>query len=220
MLDPETMPFPLVTSRIVIGGRAWQITAVQNQEALLDAVDTLENMPYGFLLWESAIGLGRYLAANPALVADRQALELGCGVGLVGLIARRLGARVRQTDHQPGVLALARRNAAQNAVHGIEQFLADWRHWEHTERYDLLLGADILYERAMHPYLERIFRANLAPQGALLLSDPVRPQALEFTSQLEKAGWSIALETIEVQLEESGRQNRAVEVALWIGTLP
>src|SRR5579871_2173326 len=102
MLDPETMPFPLVTSRIVIGGRAWQITAVQNQEALLDAVDTLENMPYGFLLWESAIGLGRYLAANPALVADRQALELGCGVGLVGLIARRLGARVRQTDHQPG----------------------------------------------------------------------------------------------------------------------
>ena len=223
--------YPLETMAMTIGGRDWHIRAVQDQDYLLDVADTLENVPYGFLLWESAIGLAQLLAEQPALVAGKRVLELGAGVGLAGLMAAALGAQVWQTDHQPDALALAQVNAdahgyAQaNGYSGIEQFLADWRTWQHTECYDVILGADILYERAMYAYLEPIFQQNLAPGGCLLLADPCRPQALEFAAHLEKHGWHFELSTCPVTLPATAEQpgkskkkaNQAVEVALLIG---
>src|ERR1051326_2047479 len=108
--------FPLVTSEISVGGRTWRVTAVQNQDALVEAVDTLEHMPYGFLLWESAVGLAQLLAEEPERVAGKRVLELGCGVGFPGMVARWLRADIWQTDHQRGALKLAEQNALQNAV--------------------------------------------------------------------------------------------------------
>ena len=52
---------------------------------------------------------------GPALV-NRRILELGCGVGLPGIVARKLGANVIQTDHDALALALSRHNAALNRV--------------------------------------------------------------------------------------------------------
>lgn len=204
---------PLVTTDVTAGESVWQIAAVQNQDALLDAAMDMEHFPYGLLLWESAVGLARALAAQPEQVAGKRVLELGCGAGLPGLAARSLGAEVWQTDHQEDALTLARINAQQNGIVGIGCFRADWRLWSHTQTYDLLIGADIFYERAMHFYLEAIFHRNLAPGGTLLIADPCRPQALEFAAVLEKKGWCITMETQMVTLAEAN--SRPVEVVLW-----
>jgi len=67
----------------------------------------------------------------------------------------------------------------------------------------------------MYFYLEQIFQHCLAPGGHLLLSDPGRPQALEFAAHLEKHGWFMDMETRTVLLEEQGQENRPVDVALW-----
>lgn len=212
--------FPLVTAEILIGERLWKVTAVQNQDALLDNADELEHFPYGFLLWESAVGLARHLAAHPELVAGKRVLELGAGVGLPGLVARSLGAEVRQTDHQPGALSLIRINAFDNGLPPPETFLGDWRDWTHTPRYDVVLGADILYERAMHFYLETLFPRCMAPGGTLLISDPGRPQALEFVAKQERAGWRFGIGTQSVTLTENARVGRPVEVVLLTGQTP
>jgi len=201
---------PVITAEVPIRDRNWQVRAVQNEESLLDALEDLQLMPYGFLLWESAIGLSRHLTA--AQVKGKHVLELGCGVGLPGLIAADLGGDVWQTDHQPGVLTLARENARINNVSGIHQFTADWRDWRHSDRYDVLIGADILYERAMHFHLRQIFEQNLAPGGTLIVSDPGRQQSVEFMSDLEKSGWSISMETLPVSLAHEGPDARVVEV--------
>lgn len=191
---------PLTTWALNIAQRTWQITAVQNQDALLDAAAQLEHIPYGFLLWESAIGLAHWLVEQVAAVPGKRILELGAGVGLPGLVASTLGAQVWQTDHDTHALALAAHNADQNGVAGITSVLADWCAWDHGAQYDLLIGADILYERAMHPYLEAIFQRNLAPGGQLLLTDPCRPQAFEFATHLENRGWRFAVASRPVQL--------------------
>jgi predicted nicotinamide N-methyase len=208
---------PLVTVEVPIGDRIWRVLAVHNQDALLEVADQLAHIPYGFLLWESAVALADWLAGRPAEIAGRRVLELGAGMGLPGLVARSLGAVVCQTDHEPHTLQVAAVNAAQNEVTGIHQFVADWRDWEHTEQYDLLIGADILYERAMHRHLEPIFRRNLAPGGQLLLADPSRPQALDFVAGLEKRGWQFEITMQTITLPPPYREGKAVNVALLSG---
>jgi predicted nicotinamide N-methyase len=204
---------PLETSDITIGERDWQITAVASPDALLDSAEDFEHFPFGLMLWESSIGLARHLAARPDVVVGRSVLELGAGVGFTGIVVRSMRAAVWQTDHQKGALQLAHHNAVQNGVTGIECFQADWRSWTHTGRYDILIGADITYERATHFYLEEIFDRNLAPSGAILLSDPGRPQSLEFAARLEDKGWHISMDTQPVALESS-QASGPVEVTI------
>ncbi|NJN83872.1 MAG: hypothetical protein HC802_17425 [Caldilineaceae bacterium] len=63
---------PMQTFALEIGRRTWQITAACDQDPLLDFADALENVPYGFLLWESALGLARHLVAIPKKCAARR----------------------------------------------------------------------------------------------------------------------------------------------------
>ena len=213
----EFQDLSLADAGIEIGGRNWTVRAVANQDALLEANVDYERFPFGLLLWESAVGLARHLAERPERVRGRRVLELGAGVGLAGIVAQGLGATVWQTDHQPDALAFAQLNAANNGLRPLRRFLADWRHWNHTSRYPVLLGADILYERAMRPHLAEVFRAALEPGGTLLLADPGRPQAIEFIAQLETDGWKFEVDTQNVLLSGEGRDNRPVEVAIYTG---
>lgn len=206
--------FPLETVIIPIGSRNWQITCVTDQDALLDGVNEVEHVPYGFLLWESAVALACWLVECSDSIQSKRVLELGAGVGLAGLMARHLGADVWQTDHRGDVLRLAQENARQNGVLLPHQFTADWRNWDHTPKYDFILGADILYERAMHRHLFPIFHTNLASGGTLILTDPSRPQALELIARLEDEGWHVDIAIHTIRLPLPGRENKAVDVAL------
>lgn len=182
---------PLATFDLDVAGRRWSIRAVRDQDALLDAAEQFAHVPYGLLLWESAVSLARALAERPTLCRGRSVLEIGCGVGLAGIVAAGLGGNVVQTDHEPAVLALAAANAEQNGITGISQRLADWRAWPLSERFDLVLGADVLYEAAMHDAVARVIDASLAPGGTVLLADPGRPNTLPFLGALERKGWRV-----------------------------
>lgn len=205
---------PLEEITLTLPSREWRLTVARDQDALMNVAEDLDHFPYGFLLWESAIGLARYMEAHPERVRRRRVLELGAGLGFAGLVARSLGAQVWQTDHLPLTLALARLNAKKNDIEGIEQFVADWRNWEENTQYDVLLGADILYEKQMHWHLDMVFQRALAPHGILLLGDPQRAQAFQFITQLENQGWHFDIEMMRVS-KEGGMAD--MEVAIYVG---
>ncbi len=183
---------PLVTHEIDIAGRDWQIQAVADQSSLTAVADEFRHFPFGLLLWDAAPVLAGALAARGTSLAGTSVLELGAGVGLVGLVSRACGAQVRQTDHGLEALALCQANARRNGLDGIEWALADWTDWREPERFDLIVGSDILYEPELHAPVLAILAGNLASGGRVLLSDPGRTTTPRFLAALEAAGWQIA----------------------------
>lgn len=155
----------------------------RSSEALLDehAFEHDEFMPYWAELWPSGVQLARVLSGR-ALHGAR-VLELGCGLGLPSLVAARCGARVLATDWSRAALALLQRNAAAAGV-ALQTDHVDWRSADallQRAPFDLVLAADVLYERRNVALLLR-----LLPQltDEVWLADPDRDFAQAF---LERA---------------------------------
>jgi predicted nicotinamide N-methyase len=196
---------PLVRQELAIGGRVWIIESVTDQDALIQQIQTeeqLENFPYGLILWPAAIALAELLSRLP--LKNKRVLELGAGVGLAGLVAASHGAIVTQTDYLDHLLTLARHNAALNQLSSITTCIGDWRDWpEDLTDFDLVIGSDILYERAMHPSL-----ATLLPKlgKEILIADPIRPQAADFLAARRAENWQIQTKRETISLENKPRE--------------
>jgi predicted nicotinamide N-methyase len=197
VLHTSTGEYPLHESRLGLAGHEWTVlhtgvvlTFDDEQRFLRDLRDLL---PYGVALWPAAIALANDVAARPDAFRGKRILELGAGTGLPGIVAASLGGRVVQTDRHEMPMSVCRRNGELNGAPSIEYRLADWAAWTDTERYDWIIGSDILYGATMHPHLRHIFEANLAPGGRILLSDPFRAPSLGLLESLEADGWSVSL---------------------------
>lgn len=188
---------PLYEYHAPLAGRAYRILhtgavlTFEDEQHLLSERET--RLPYGLALWPAAIALAHEIAARGDEMRGRRILELGAGTGLPGIVAASLGASVVQTDRQQAALHLCRVNAERNGVQGVEHRLVDWAAWTDDTRYDWIIGSDILYAAAMHPYLTRIVESNLASGGRVLFADPFRRASMALLESLEAAGWRVAL---------------------------
>jgi predicted nicotinamide N-methyase len=145
-------------------------------------------LPYWSVLWRSGMALGRELAQSGPLTGTR-VLELGCGLGVPSLVAARAGATVLATDEDPEALELIERNARQNGL-AVATELADWGAAEALVArgpFDLVLAADVLYERASGARL-----LSLLPRLAsdVWLADPGRAAARELLESALRE-WSV-----------------------------
>jgi len=134
--------------------KLWLIDA-RNMDRAFSPEETrriLDEPPYWSFCWASGLAMARYLAERPEWVRGKRILDFGAGSGVVGIAAARAGAReVVACDLDPLALQACRANAALNQVElGYSQdFFA-----EH-DRFDLILVADVLYDRANLPLLDR-----------------------------------------------------------------
>jgi 2-polyprenyl-3-methyl-5-hydroxy-6-metoxy-1,4-benzoquinol methylase len=117
------------------------------------------------------------------------ALEIGCGLGLGGLVALSRGLRVRFTDYDEAPLRFIVRSAAENGF-PPEAFTTgrlDWRDLP-GERFPIILGADVLYERRLIPLVADLLARLLEPDGLALIAGPYRVATVAFDSALRARG--------------------------------
>jgi predicted nicotinamide N-methyase len=153
------------------------------------AVEWAPLAPYWSVLWRSGVALAREL--DSVALRGLRVVELGCGLAVPSLVAARAGAAVLATDADPEALALVARNARANGVR-LETAAVDWAEPDELVArapFDLVLAADVLYERAGVAQLLSLL-PRLAPEA--WLADPGRPAAGAF---IEEAGRRWPVET-------------------------
>lgn len=185
---------PLARRTLRVGPQLVEIEASVDQSALLVATEGRDILPFGLLLWEAAIALGETIAERDLTGLD--VLELGCGVGLPGIVAARAGARVLMTDIDMLALEIAARNVRANGVDSRVTFDApNWRTWAPVNRFDMILGADIVYDWEDHAAIVRLITTALRPGGVALITDPRRSETLHFLELCQQAGLELRTAT-------------------------
>jgi predicted nicotinamide N-methyase len=190
MLRVVTLPrwMTFAEHRLALGGGELRVLQPSEAAELPDdgPVEWAPLVPYWSVLWRSGVALGRELSALGRLDGLR-VVELGCGLGVPSLVAARLGADVLATDAEPEALEMVARNARENGLE-VETARLAWDTADGPGRFDLVLAADVLYERSSVPLLLSLLTRLGASE--VLLADPGRPAAEEFLERARER-WSV-----------------------------
>ncbi len=164
-----------------------------------------ERIPYWADLWPSAVALGRYLVSSNLVKPETSVIEIGCGLGLPGIVAGMLGARdVHFTDYLEDALSYAKQNWELNCTHPARFSLLDWRQPDAALAADLVLASDVAYETRFFPQLPHAFRTLCKPGGRILFSEPGREVAQVFLDTLPELGFEVKKTVVEGQLNGLG----------------
>ena len=195
---------PIVKERVLIDDRSFIIYRPDQSKHLLDdpsvqasfAAD--EYLPYWTDLWPAARMLAKVIAREN-WTPGTPALEIGCGLGLPGIVALSRGLQVTFADCDATALRFAADNAQANNLHHFRLRQLDWRRPPHGLAFPIILASDLAYELRNLAPLAGIIKRMLQPGGICLLTDPNRPLAprlreeltyerLSFTTQVVRAG--------------------------------
>ncbi len=182
----ETEPIDLT-----IGSQQLTLLRVKDLERWVDCEallrDETEEPPYWAHLWTGSLTLARYIEEQVEC-RDLNVLDLGCGLGLTGIVASRKGGKVTFADKEHEALAFATVNAQLNGCSLFETRLLDFTRDVLEQQFSLILGAEILYDRPTFPALVAFLIRHLSPSGRALLTDARRTNTDDFYRQLDHAG--------------------------------
>ncbi len=156
----------------------------------------LSTRTYWQRIWPAGLALSAYIVEYFGRdgLQGRQVLDLGCGVGLIGIVCGRLGAEVTFLDREAGALAAVRRNCRRNGLGQAQTIGGDWNHGGHRlepDTYDLVVGGDVVYDdlewQAIGTGLMRTLRAD----GIALLADPGWVPDAKLRAAFRRSGFAV-----------------------------
>ncbi|MEL7641277.1 MAG: methyltransferase [Solidesulfovibrio sp.] len=171
LLDAARSRYDVRFEPVTVAGQTLEILQIADLEALLDRLVATAGagpieLPYWAKIWPAAMLLAHFLPhLGPG--EGRSLLELGAGVGICGLFAARRGFRTLITDIHPDALLFARINILRNGLADTADVArADFSADRLGRRFDVVLGAEVLYLEGLYRGLAKFLAAHLAPDPA------------------------------------------------------
>lgn len=158
---------------LVIEERPFRFLVPLRLEPFLNDADLFHQFPLWAKIWEASLLLAHRVAAVPP-DQDRQWLELGAGVGVVGVVAAAFQHRVTITEYDPHALDFIHANLHLNGSPPAAVHRLDWEHPDVTGRFDRIIGSELIYSEKDFPALKSLFKSLLKPGGEILLASEVR----------------------------------------------
>jgi predicted nicotinamide N-methyase len=193
LIGPLRIPFARVTNAdTVLDQVCNEIDEIEKRTGE-KVPDQLMHMPYWAELWDSSYGVGHWLVDRARLMkSDLHTLDLGCGMGFAGTVAAMLGHRVFFADLEVPALLFAKLNSLP-WLRRVRCRQLNWQTDQLNESFDLIIGADVLYEKSQWEFLEPFFRNHLAKDGVVLLGEPGRGTGDLFGDWIRAKGWNLTL---------------------------
>lgn len=207
--------FATATEEVTVGAgaheRTFTLVKPANADHLISEADYVmdERLPYWADLWPSARVLAGALLAMGG--AGRTLLEMGCGLGLDTTAAMAAGFAVTATDYYEDAIHMARGNAARNLGREPQVRMVNWRSWPaDLGTFDVVIAADVLYEKEYATLVGACLARALAPQGEAIIADPGRLALPAFLEQLPNVGLDVV--RTEVHPFELGAVKQQVQL--------
>lgn len=201
-VDDFPMPLPAIpggwTRRSwTIAGRELVLVLPATPDAFLDDAEVHrrheadEYMPYWAYLWPASLPMAELVLKRAPWQSPSAVLELGAGVGLVGLAAVHRGDHVVFSDYEPLAAELAVANARASGFHS-EGLVLDWRS-PPNRQFPAIVGCELLYEHRNHELLLGVLHNMLTPDGVVWFGDSGRHRAERFFELAPKHGFDVTL---------------------------
>lgn len=168
----------VVTETVKVAGQDYRLRCLADR--------TQREDPMFGVLWPSGLALAEEMGAFP--VEGMRILEAGCGLALPSLVLKCRGADITTTDHHPEAEEFLRFNAAANGLPPVPFHLARWAD-ANLGRFDLIIGADLLYEPDQPALLAAFISRHTAPGAQVVIADPGRRQLSAFHRLMAAAGY-------------------------------
>lgn len=173
------------TAEIVVRGRNFRFFVPKTLERFVDPDDVFSDFPLWSKLWEPSMVLADHLAGMK-VEPEKRFLEIGCGLGLVGIVASSFGHRVTMTEYNSRALDFAQANAESNRPSfdpNLDIMQLDWNSPKLEGLFDYIVGSEVIYRESDFQAILKLFEARLRHEGEIILAERVRKTSIEFFRQ-------------------------------------
>jgi predicted nicotinamide N-methyase len=187
-LEPFLNAYATDIVEAAVRERRFSFFTPKSIDRFIDPRDGLQNFPLWAKVWEAALVLADEIARIPPTPGAR-ILEIGCGLGVAGIVASAFGHEVTLTEHDPHALAFARANAERNLPDPSSRpriLKLDWMRPELNGVFDMIVGSEVVYSERDYEPLLSLFKTLLQPGGKVLLAEGVRATSLEFFRRMQE----------------------------------
>jgi predicted nicotinamide N-methyase len=141
------------------------------------------------MLWPSGRVLAHVMLGFE--LEGKRILELGCGLALASLVIHRRGGDITASDCHPLAGEFLRENLKLNHLPAMKYQTGNWSQPNPLlERFDLIIGSDVLYDRDQPEALARFIGLHALPGAEILIVDPDRGNRASFNRRMDAMGYS------------------------------
>jgi predicted nicotinamide N-methyase len=207
----EAIKDNICTKEYILCGKKIILESVTDLDFVVEAVsdETFnqdERLPYWAHLWPSSVALAEYLLEQGERLKGKEIIELGCGLGLAGIAAALVGAKVLFTDYEEIALTFTRKNYALNLQESPDVKVLDWRQNTMDKKFDIILAADVIYEKRFFKPLVKTLERILFKGGLALITEPKRPLAKNFFAMLDTKSYNHLIQPLATRYDGSAHE--------------